>query len=62
MGWINELRVARSLDPLHYDTRLEYSADAWNKVMIARDQRSHQRDIGDSFYNYKKIEQRFKNL
>lgn len=62
MQWVNQLRLSRGLPTLKYSSSLEYSADQWNKIMIWRDQWSHQRTIGDSFYNYKKIELWFKNL
>jgi hypothetical protein len=44
MTWVNDLRVSRGLDQIIYDSKLEYSAEQWNKVMIARDQWSHQRE------------------
>ena len=42
--------------------RLSSSAYYWNEVMISRQQRSHKRDLSDSFYDYLKIEDRFRVL
>lgn len=62
MSWLNDLRTSRGLDSISYDSRLGYSAEQWNQVMITRDQRSHQRNFWDSFYNYKKIETWFVDI
>ncbi|RKW25129.1 hypothetical protein D8B46_00225 [Candidatus Gracilibacteria bacterium] len=57
----NGERVKLGLKPYTYDNRLQNSAKVWAKISSDRGYSSHKRSKGDSYYDFWKIQNWFKN-
>lgn len=55
MGLNNDARSSRGIYKYKYSKTLEQTAFDWSAIQKSREEASHKRDVGDSFYNYKKI-------
>ncbi|MDP3975317.1 MAG: S-layer homology domain-containing protein [bacterium] len=61
LDWLNGARADQSLAPYSYDDRLHQTALTWSQLSAEKGEMSHQRNPGDSYYDYSKIEQWFKD-
>ncbi len=55
MSLNNQARTSRGIYEYKYSQTLEQTAFDWSAIQKSREEASHKRDAGDSFYNYKKI-------
>ncbi|QFR39096.1 SH3 domain-containing protein [Candidatus Gracilibacteria bacterium 28_42_T64] len=56
LKWQNTERKNIGVELYSYDSKLDKTAQEWSEFATQRGYISHKRDVGDSFYNYTKIE------
>jgi uncharacterized protein YkwD len=62
LQWYNDARAAEGITPLTYNSQLARTANVWSQEAVRRGEITHKRDPGDSYYDYWKITQWFKDL
>ncbi len=62
LKWYNEARSAEGREPLVYNHQLSRTANVWSQEAVRRSEITHQRNPGDSYYDYWKITEWFKDL
>jgi uncharacterized protein YkwD/predicted DNA-binding antitoxin AbrB/MazE fold protein len=62
LQWYNEARAEEGRGPLVYNAHLHRTANIWSQEAVRRGEITHQRDPGDSYYDYGKITKWFKDL
>lgn len=62
LRWVNDARRDRGLPALTLDPTLNATAGNWAFYSVKRGSIDHKRSIGAAYYDYKAIEQWFKNL
>lgn len=62
LQWYNDARAEEGREPLAYNQQLARTANSWSQEAVRRGEITHQRDPGDSYYDYRKITEWFKNL
>ena len=62
LNWYNDARAEEGITPLTYNPQLSRTANVWSQEAVLRGEITHQRDPGDSYYDYWKITEWFKDL
>ncbi len=62
LKWYNDARAEDGIASLAYNPQLSRTANVWSQEMIRRGKMTHQRNPGDSYYDYWKITEWFKDL
>ena len=62
LKWYNDARAEEGIAPLTYNPQLSRTANVWSQEAVLRGEITHQRDPGDSYYDYWKITDWFKDL
>lgn len=62
LKWYNDARVEEGIGALVYNDQLARTANIWSQEAVRRGEITHKRDPGDSYYDYWKITEWFRNL